>query len=97
MLLCFLDEHPLSINDGQFAVEMQTTGPFAQIIDWPASYHNRAAGFSFADGHAEIHRWLGTKILSGARKRRQWSQRRDSAADMAGCRLIPPHLFHLLE
>jgi prepilin-type processing-associated H-X9-DG protein len=27
-------------------------------VDFPASYHNRAAGFSFADGHAEIHKWL---------------------------------------
>ena len=24
----------------------------------PASYHNGAAGFSFADGHSEIKRWL---------------------------------------
>jgi prepilin-type processing-associated H-X9-DG protein len=24
----------------------------------PASYHNGAAGFSFADGHSEIRRWV---------------------------------------
>jgi len=23
----------------------------------PASYHNGAGGFSFADGHSEVHRW----------------------------------------
>jgi prepilin-type processing-associated H-X9-DG protein len=23
----------------------------------PASYHNGAAGFAFADGHSEIHKW----------------------------------------
>ena len=23
----------------------------------PAAYHNGAGGFSFADGHAEIHKW----------------------------------------
>ena len=28
------------------------------IIDFPASYHNRAANVSFADGHVERHRWL---------------------------------------
>jgi prepilin-type processing-associated H-X9-DG protein len=84
MLFVFLDEHPLSINDGQFAVEMQTTGAFAQIIDWPASYHNRAAGFSFADGHAEIHRWLGTKILAGgAGNGGSGQSAQDSAPDMA--------------
>ena len=26
--------------------------------DLPASYHNGAGSFSFADGHSEIHRWL---------------------------------------
>jgi prepilin-type processing-associated H-X9-DG protein len=26
-------------------------------IRLPASYHNGAAGVSFADGHAETHRW----------------------------------------
>src|ERR1051326_4047066 len=25
--------------------------------DMPASYHNGAGGFSFADGHSEVHRW----------------------------------------
>lgn len=84
MLFVFVDEHPLSINDGQFAVEMETTGAFAQIVDWPASYHNRAAGFSFADGHAEIHRWLGTKILSGGAGNGDSGQSaQDSAPDIA--------------
>jgi prepilin-type N-terminal cleavage/methylation domain-containing protein/prepilin-type processing-associated H-X9-DG protein len=50
-----LDEHPDSINDALF------WNPPDGKTDWsdlPASYHNGAAGFSFADGHAEIHRWL---------------------------------------
>ena len=25
--------------------------------DIPASYHNGSCGFSFADGHAEVHKW----------------------------------------
>ena len=25
--------------------------------DVPATYHNRATGFSFVDGHAEVHKW----------------------------------------
>jgi prepilin-type N-terminal cleavage/methylation domain-containing protein/prepilin-type processing-associated H-X9-DG protein len=62
MLFVFLDEHPDSINDAGFAVQMTSTGPFAKIIDFPASYHNGAGGFSFADGHAEIHKWLGRTI-----------------------------------
>jgi prepilin-type N-terminal cleavage/methylation domain-containing protein/prepilin-type processing-associated H-X9-DG protein len=49
-----LDEHPGSINDAGFF------NPYvSSIIDMPANYHNGAGGFSFADGHAEIHRWQG--------------------------------------
>ncbi|MEO8429097.1 MAG: hypothetical protein ABI651_18555, partial [Verrucomicrobiota bacterium] len=28
-----------------------------KIVDWPASYHNKSGGLSFADGHSEIKRW----------------------------------------
>jgi len=52
-----VDEHPDSINDAACAVQM-----YGNIIDFPASYHNGACGFSFADGHAEVHRWIGSKI-----------------------------------
>ena len=49
-----LDESADSINDGFFI----TGYPGAtQWGDLPASYHNGACGFSFADGHAEIHKW----------------------------------------
>ncbi len=51
-----LDEHPDSINDAFFI-----TNP--DVNNWediPASYHNGACGFSFADGHAEIRKWLSS-------------------------------------
>jgi prepilin-type N-terminal cleavage/methylation domain-containing protein/prepilin-type processing-associated H-X9-DG protein len=50
-----LDEHPDSINDGMF-----WNPPDPKTTDWsdlPASSHAGAAGFSFADGHSEIHSW----------------------------------------
>jgi prepilin-type N-terminal cleavage/methylation domain-containing protein/prepilin-type processing-associated H-X9-DG protein len=56
-LYVLLDEHPDSVNAGGFANMMITSLPAARIIDYPASYHLGAAGLSFADGHAEIHRW----------------------------------------
>ena len=49
-----LDEHPDSINDSFFIVGVNNT----QWGDLPASYHNGACGFCFADGHAEVHKWL---------------------------------------
>jgi prepilin-type N-terminal cleavage/methylation domain-containing protein/prepilin-type processing-associated H-X9-DG protein len=54
-----LDEHPDSINFGDFAVSMSdgVSDSALYMIDVPASYHNGAGGISFADGHAEIHKW----------------------------------------
>ena len=57
-LFVLLDWHPDSINDGGFANMMVENLAQARIIDFPASYHNGAAGFSFADGHGEIKKWL---------------------------------------
>ncbi|MSU04177.1 MAG: type II secretion system protein [Pedosphaera sp.] len=53
-----LDEHPDSMNAGGFANMMVESSAAARIIDFPASYHNGAAGISFADGHTEIHKWI---------------------------------------
>jgi len=58
----FADEHCDSINDAGLAVQCANTGLNARIVDVPASYHNGAATFSFADGHAEIHKWVGSSI-----------------------------------
>jgi prepilin-type N-terminal cleavage/methylation domain-containing protein/prepilin-type processing-associated H-X9-DG protein len=54
-----LDEHPDSVNDGYFWTSIpDTIVPRAgNWADLPASYHDGAAGFSFADGHSEIHKW----------------------------------------
>ncbi|MEO8429793.1 MAG: hypothetical protein ABI651_22110, partial [Verrucomicrobiota bacterium] len=56
----FLDEREDSINDGYFVVDMAGYPDQPnrwKIVDYPASYHNRAGGFSFADGHSEIKKW----------------------------------------
>jgi len=58
----FLDEHPCSINDAGF-FNPHSNG----WIDQPASYHNGAGGFAFADGHSEIHKWSGTLNTPAAR------------------------------
>ena len=49
-----LDESPVSINDEFFAPSMEgydprTPGSF-RFADVPATYHNMAGSFSFADG-----------------------------------------------
>ncbi len=49
-----LDEQADSINDGFFILSAVNATEWG---DTPASYHNGACGFSFADGHAEVHKW----------------------------------------
>lgn len=55
----FLDERSDSINDGFWVPEM--TGypnpASTTLVDYPGSYHGKAAGYSFADGHSEIKAW----------------------------------------
>ena len=58
-----LDEHPDSINAGGYANQMVESAGAARIIDYPARYHNRAAGISFADGHTEIKKWLDPRTV----------------------------------
>jgi prepilin-type N-terminal cleavage/methylation domain-containing protein/prepilin-type processing-associated H-X9-DG protein len=52
------DENPDSINDAALAVNMAENGASAAFQDGPAALHNNGCTFFFADGHAEIHRWL---------------------------------------
>jgi prepilin-type N-terminal cleavage/methylation domain-containing protein/prepilin-type processing-associated H-X9-DG protein len=54
-----VDERQDSINDGTIFTSVDNP---ASITDIPASYHNGAAGFSFADGHAEIHKWVSASL-----------------------------------
>jgi prepilin-type processing-associated H-X9-DG protein len=60
LLWVFVDEHPDSINDGLFST---LSGSITKWNDLPASYHNGACGFAFADGHAEIKKWRDPSTL----------------------------------
>lgn len=51
--MVFIDERSDSIDDGYFAVDEVAQ----QLVNLPAGYHNGASGITFADGHAEIHKW----------------------------------------
>ena len=59
-LFVMVDEHPDSINDAAFAVYMPVNpADTTKWIDTPGNTHGgTACGFSFADGHAEIHKWV---------------------------------------
>ncbi len=62
----FLDMREDSIDIGNFATDMRgwpDVSGQTGFYDYPASYHNRAGGLSFADGHSEIKRWLDDRTM----------------------------------
>jgi len=60
------DENHLSINDAAMGTDAVTDGSGTQRwVDYPAAYHNGGGGFSFCDGHAELHKWRGDTIAKG--------------------------------
>ena len=65
-----VDEHPDSMNHGFFCVNMNPAPNLegAQLPDCPASYHNGACGFSFADGHSEIKKWKDKRTMPPVRR-----------------------------
>ena len=59
-IFVFLDMREDSIDMGNFATSMRgwpDQPETYEFFDLPGYYHHLANGFSFADGHSEIHRW----------------------------------------
>ena len=65
-IFVFLDMREDSIDMGNFGVCMDgypdNPGEH-RFFDLPGFYHNRAGGFSFADGHAEIKKWRDPRTM----------------------------------
>jgi prepilin-type N-terminal cleavage/methylation domain-containing protein len=57
MTWVILDEDDRSLNDAGFAVGVMNP----EWTDWPGTNHNFGAGFAFADGHSEIHKWRDSR------------------------------------
>jgi prepilin-type N-terminal cleavage/methylation domain-containing protein/prepilin-type processing-associated H-X9-DG protein len=79
LMWVLIEENPDSINDSVFVHNMKASQD--SWVDLPASYHGRAAGFSFADGHAEIHRWQAVPGFTGTPNKQDiaWLQDRTTA------------------
>jgi prepilin-type processing-associated H-X9-DG protein len=61
----FADESPETIDDGWFEISSsgQSVTKVGYFPNVPACYLEGGCGFSFADGHAEIHRWQTTALF----------------------------------
>jgi prepilin-type N-terminal cleavage/methylation domain-containing protein/prepilin-type processing-associated H-X9-DG protein len=64
----FIDEHPDSINDGLFRVNLQGvaadyTGGTYVWNDYPANNHGGSGALAFADGHAVMRKWVDPALV----------------------------------
>ena len=61
----FLDMREDRVNWGNFMVDMtgypDQPSQYNFTTDLPGYYHHFACGFSFADGHSEVHRWRDSR------------------------------------
>jgi prepilin-type N-terminal cleavage/methylation domain-containing protein len=65
----FIDEHPDSINDGLFRVNLQGgaadySGGTFEWNDYPANNHGGNGVLAFGDGHAAAHKWVDPALVS---------------------------------
>lgn len=60
----FLEENPDSINDPGFFCPTTRTA----WVDQPASYHDAAGAFAFADGHTELKKWTASLATPAAQQ-----------------------------
>ncbi|HTL55379.1 MAG TPA: prepilin-type N-terminal cleavage/methylation domain-containing protein [Candidatus Limnocylindrales bacterium] len=65
-IFVFLDMREDRVNWSNFMTDMTGYVPpnpvsYSFTSDLPGMYHNMAGGFSFADGHSEIRRWLDAR------------------------------------
>ncbi len=58
----FIDESADSINDGLFSVNMDPANTVWK--DWPANYHGSSGALSYADGHADTHKWTDAAVAN---------------------------------
>jgi prepilin-type N-terminal cleavage/methylation domain-containing protein len=72
-MFVFIEEAPFSINDGFFCFFGGTPDANAWS-DCPGSYHTKASGVSFADGHAIFHKWQGAAGQFGSMKATTFGQ-----------------------
>ena len=73
MCWLFMDENPVSINDGWLVIDAPHPGatpPYSSMgtypntwVDTPATYHGKAGGIVYADTHAEVKKWTDPAII----------------------------------
>ena len=62
-IFLFIEENENRINDSHFyAFRDMSKYTGEKWLDAPSGRHDNATGFTFADGHAEIHKWKDSNV-----------------------------------
>ena len=64
-LIAMLDEHADGIDDAWFITDPTSANKWYNV---PATYHNGSTAFTFADGHAQMHKWIDGKTIQPVTK-----------------------------
>ncbi len=80
----FIDERDDSVDDGFFGLDMVDN----YIRNFPANFHGGVGVVTFADGHAELHRWRSEEL--------QAHQQSGMAAEFYSVQMVAPDNVDLL-
>ncbi len=58
-VIVFVEEHADSLDSCAFGIDATLLRGAVWGGGYPGSRHNHSGGFTFVDGHVEMHRWLG--------------------------------------
>ncbi|HEX9046322.1 MAG TPA: prepilin-type N-terminal cleavage/methylation domain-containing protein [Verrucomicrobiae bacterium] len=82
--IVFCEEGP-TLDDGQFGFAPDPTQ--TTWVNVPAFYHRTTTAFSFADGHAEMHKWLDAETL-----KLTTAFQNDTSTDRADLKWVKSHI-----
>ncbi len=69
----FLEEHPLTLDDGRFDLMWPASVGSEIWSGYPATRHGKAGPLGFADGHVEIRKWVEPSTIPDPDElRRSW-------------------------
>ena len=82
MLWVLLDEDIHALNDAAFAFGMEQP----VWVDAPGSFHLNSCGLAYADGHSEVHRWLGKPVAGAAANPADWGWMTQRTSALVGAK-----------
>ena len=62
-IFVLIEEHPGSINDSEFFVDLASAGASAILVDYPSYFHLGGANLGMADGHVEYWHWSDARTM----------------------------------